>query len=180
MMIHLSLDRKGLCETPGCVNAAASILNRMNASVNPCDDFYNFACGKFVKDTLLTMPDEKSTVDMFSMVSDRIEIQLKTILTEPIEPTELKTFKLAKRLYASCMNRTTVESLGLKPMNNILHLLGGWPVLMGHDWKDDEFDLIQMIKQMREIGLATSYLFTLAIGTNSRNSSKQTLQVKFS
>lgn len=154
------------------------MLNRMDRSVEPCNDFYDFACGKFVKETLATMPDDKLTVDMFSIVSDRIEIQIKTILNKPIESKDLKTFQLAKRLYASCMNRAIVENLGLTPMNNILNSLGGWPVVMGNNWKNNEFDLIEMVKKMREIGLSTSYLFSLAIGTNSRNSSTQIFQVK--
>lgn len=36
-----------VCLTPGCVHAASKMLEQMDSAVEPCDDFYNFACGKF-------------------------------------------------------------------------------------------------------------------------------------
>lgn len=36
-----------ICLTPGCVHAASKMLEQMDDSVEPCDDFYNFACGTF-------------------------------------------------------------------------------------------------------------------------------------
>lgn len=149
----------------------------MDTSVKPCDDFYDFACGRFVRETLATIPDDKLTVDMFSEVSDRIELQLKTIVNEPIRANESKAFTLAKRLNASCMNRTAVETLGLKQMNAILDSYGGWPVVKGNAWDEGAFDLIKMVAKMRSTGLATSYLFSLSIGSNFKNSSMQTLRV---
>lgn len=35
-----------VCLTPGCVHAASKMLEQMDPLVEPCDDFYNFACGK--------------------------------------------------------------------------------------------------------------------------------------
>lgn len=176
-LVFIGLDRKNLCVTPGCINAAASILNRMDTTIKPCDNFYDFACGKFVKDTLATIPDDKLTVDMFSSVSDRIELQLKAIVNEPIRANESKAFTLAKRLNASCMNRTAVEIFALKKMNEILDSYGGWPVIKGINWNENAFELINVIGKMRATGLATSYLFSLSIGANFKNSSMRTLRV---
>lgn len=38
-----------VCETASCISAAVDILTPMNHSVDPCDDFYEFACGRFTE-----------------------------------------------------------------------------------------------------------------------------------
>ena len=47
-----------VCLTEACVINAANILKQMDRSVDPCDDFYSFACGGYVQDTVL--PEHKT------------------------------------------------------------------------------------------------------------------------
>ena len=91
-----------ICLTAGCVEAASSILKQMDETVEPCDDFYSFACGSFVKETII--PDEKSFVNTFSIILDRVQDQLRTLVSVPVNDSEIYPFKLVKKLYKSCMN----------------------------------------------------------------------------
>ena len=36
-----------ICMTASCVEAAAFILQNINPEIDPCNDFYNFTCGKW-------------------------------------------------------------------------------------------------------------------------------------
>ena len=36
-----------ICNTPGCVKAAYTLIQNMDSSAEPCEDFYQYACGGF-------------------------------------------------------------------------------------------------------------------------------------
>lgn len=76
----------------------------MNDKVEPCDDFYDFACGSFVANTRI--PDDKTSVNTFSIITDQLQEQIRALLDEPITPNEPRPFVLAKTLYQACMNRS--------------------------------------------------------------------------
>ena len=79
----------------------------MDASVKPCDDFYNFACGSFIKSTKI--PDEKTEVDAMSSIEDKLQEQLKSLLSDTGNASEIEPFKLAKNLYKACMNKSIFD-----------------------------------------------------------------------
>ena len=53
------------CLSKECVTAAADILNRMNSTADPCNDFYKFTCGKFIEKNLITLPEHKTKISKF-------------------------------------------------------------------------------------------------------------------
>lgn len=85
------------------------ILENMDPNVDPCDNFYEFACGKFVRETVI--PDDKTAFTTFSQISDKLKEQLRTIIEEPTTPKEAYPFTLAKNLYKACMNKSMKVNL---------------------------------------------------------------------
>ena len=61
--------------TPGCVQTASAIIKNMDTSVNPCVDFYKFACGGFVKRTVI--PDDRTRMSSFSVLGDELLTQVR-------------------------------------------------------------------------------------------------------
>jgi membrane metallo-endopeptidase-like protein 1 len=80
------------------------MLNMMDPNVEPCDDFYNFACGNFVEET--NIPDEKVSVNTFSIIGDKLQEQLRNLVSDPINDEEAEPFKLAKKVFKACMNKS--------------------------------------------------------------------------
>ena len=60
---------------------AAVILNSMNATVDPCFDFYEYACGNWIKQH--PIPDDAPSVSNFENLGQDLELALKGELTLP-------------------------------------------------------------------------------------------------
>lgn len=96
-------EKNGVCNTRGCKDEAGKMLKKIDDSVAPCDDFYKFACGNYIKTT--EIPDDKVSVDTFSILRDILSKQLETIITSPIESDDIEPAKMVKKLYKACMNK---------------------------------------------------------------------------
>lgn len=151
-------------------------MDSLDTTVEPCDDFYNFACGNFIKNTII--PDEKVTVNTFSAIGDKLQEQLRQLISEEPKPTESKPFTLAKDLFRACMNKTLIEQRGVQPSVAISESLGGWPVLMGSRWDtQDEWTWIKAVKDFRKAGYSMDYIFDFSVGIDLKKSLFRTIDV---
>ncbi|XP_008554181.1 neprilysin-2 isoform X1 [Microplitis demolitor] len=164
-----------ICDSPSCVHTASKILKNMDSSVDPCDDFYRFACGGFLKSTII--PDDKVSVNTFSIISDQVLEQLRMSIEDPRLTEMSNPFRLVKTLYKSCMNKTVIEEQGLTPLLSIVKKLGGWPVLEGDMWKDYEFNWMTSVFKFREMGYSVDYFIDFSIGVDLKNSTKRVLDL---
>lgn len=65
---------------------------------------FTFSCGQFVENTII--PDDKVYVNTFNIVGDKLQEQLRIIISSPIEETEIEPFKMVKKLYLACMDES--------------------------------------------------------------------------
>ncbi|XP_066258701.1 neprilysin-2 isoform X4 [Euwallacea similis] len=168
-------DSQKLCVSPGCIHTASRVLEYMDQSVDPCDDFYQFTCGNFIKKTII--PDDKSSVTSFSLISDELQEQLRKMIEEPIKADEPQPFQLTKKLYKACMNKTLIESDGLNTIHTILKYLGGWPALEGAQWNEGNFDWRQSVYKFRKVGYSVDYFMDFSVGIDVKNSTKRTIDL---
>ena len=161
-----------ICTSPSCINAANSLIQNMDSSVDPCEDFYQYACGGFLE--RVRIPDDQSSRSQFGIIDDELEEQLRDILESNVTDDESKVFQQARDQYRACMNLPKLEEIGLAPVNEILQKFGGWPVLQD-DWNEDAFDWEQLVYIFRENGYSTDYLFDFSIATDLKNSTWRTI-----
>ncbi|XP_064459622.1 neprilysin-1-like [Ornithodoros turicata] len=119
-------DGSKICLTQECVKTASSLLNGMDQTADPCEDFFQFACGTWNKRHQI--PEDRPSVSTFEVLADELQIILKDLLEEHATPYDNSATIKAKRLYNSCMRLNVIESMGDRPLRHLLRSLGGWPV----------------------------------------------------
>nr|XP_031826999.1 membrane metallo-endopeptidase-like 1 [Nomia melanderi] len=125
---------RSVCETEECKLIAKVIKESMDESLDPCDDFYDYACGKWTKNNPLS--ENMTSSNLWDMVEKKIESQVKAIIREPIQPDDMFAVKLAKKWYISCMDEEAQKIQSLLPLVSTLWRHGGWPLIM----EDGEWD----------------------------------------
>lgn len=163
-----------VCTTPGCARAASQALELMDLSVDPCDDFYSFACGNFVKNTKI--PDVKNSVGAFTVIGVKVQDQLHSLIGEKISANDLPSFKIAKRLYNTCMDESTIEKHGKEPLISMTEKLGGWPVVEGDKW-NPKWNWTEAIIKSHRFGYGTDYVLSVSVGTDMKNTSSRKIYV---
>lgn len=77
---------------------------RIDSSVDPCDNFYDFACGAFIEQSYPA--DESVALDTFTLLNDNIQSQVFSLLNDDnSHENSTATFKLAKKYLQTCLER---------------------------------------------------------------------------
>ncbi|XP_066593356.1 neprilysin-2-like [Prorops nasuta] len=123
-----------ICQTEECEKLGKYILSSMNGSVNPCDDFYEYACGNWGNSN--PTPDWERFWTVLRLTKQNIQLKIREYLNAKEEPEDIVPIKLAKKWYKACMNEESIKDKGLSSVVSIVSRNGGWPLAMG----DGEWD----------------------------------------
>ncbi|KNC31233.1 hypothetical protein FF38_14337 [Lucilia cuprina] len=92
-------------------NAVLFMLSNLNQSVNPCDDFYEFACGNWVHNE--KVPEYGRRLSVINTMQYFLDDLAKDFLENKIKGTQDVGEKKAKLFYKSCVNTKPNFTTGL-------------------------------------------------------------------
>nr|XP_031825589.1 neprilysin-3-like [Nomia melanderi] len=134
--IQQSKEERSLCETPECVALAKIVTENMDTSVDPCDNFYEYACGNWEKHNPL--PEGLPSWSPMMRARELVNQRLLDIIQEKSKSDDVLGLKLSRRAYNACMDTDELERRGVQPLISSLWRIGGWPLIMDDDEWDEE------------------------------------------
>lgn len=92
----------------------------MDRTVNPCEDFYRYSCGGWIKNN--PIPADQARWDVYSKLGEENERFLWGILEQASKPSPNRTAPEQKigDFFAACMDEQAVNAAGASPLKNHL------------------------------------------------------------
>jgi len=165
-----------VCLTPECAIAAANIIENMDITADPCDDFYRFACGGWMDNNVI--PDGRNKWGRFYELRGAVDDALKEIVTSTDNEGKPESVLKLRTLFNSCMNTDAIDEAGIP--QSLLDLasadgqLGGWPAAAG-TFDVNKFAEAQAAAISR--GLGQDILLSMWVYLDDKDTSKNVIYI---
>ena len=124
-------------------------LNAIDKSIDPCVDFYRYACGNWMKNN--PVPADKSRWGRFDELYDNNIYILRDLLVQAQQPGQHgASEKKVGDFYASCMDETAIESKGTTPLQ---------PTLARIEGMNSKSDIVKQVAYMHQHGTPALFAF---------------------
>ena len=172
-----TIIEKKYCTSATCVQAAGFMLGAIDNTVHPCEDFYLYSCGKWLKRNPIPEGKVMWSIDSF-LAKQNQQIQREILDNTKISQKDLdSTAKWeAFKYYRSCMNKKKIEHLGKKPVHKIINRYNGFFHTIDELQNKTTVDIESMVIQAYNDYFTGTFFYTI-VETDAKDSTKNILAV---
>ncbi|CEF59415.1 Phosphate-regulating neutral endopeptidase [Strongyloides ratti] len=145
----------------------------INEEVNPCEDFYDFACGKWIANN--DIPDDLSSYGRFSALRENVSQEMKDLYNSD-NTLKSKSVDYLKEIYKKCMDTKSLAATSIKELIKSLESYGFWPIIHGNKWKSNNFDLTDLLINLIQSRSIDVFL-ELYVSQDSKNVTRRMLHI---
>lgn len=165
------------------LRAARFIQANIDPTIQPCQDFYSFACGGWLRRH--GIPEDKLSYGIITAIGEHNEEKLQRLLLDPIQRNRPSSAeRKVKEFYRSCINIQEIDKLGSEPMMEVIDSCGGWdlagapPGAAG--WETEGAaqrpDFNELLYRTQGV-YSTAVFFSLTVNVDDKNSSRNAIRV---
>uniref|UniRef100_A0A3Q1B5M0 Endothelin converting enzyme-like 1 n=1 Tax=Amphiprion ocellaris TaxID=80972 RepID=A0A3Q1B5M0_AMPOC len=165
------------------LRAARFVQANIDPTIQPCQDFYSFACGGWLRRH--GIPEDKLSYGIITAIGEHNEEKLQRLLLEPIRrhgPNSAE--RKVKEFYRSCINIKEIDKLGSSPMTEVLDSCGGWDLVGAPPgaagWETEGApqrpDFNELLYRTQGV-YSTAVFFSLTVNVDDKNSSRNAIRI---
>ncbi|KAM8853315.1 endothelin-converting enzyme-like 1 [Synchiropus picturatus] len=165
------------------LRAARFVQANIDPTIQPCEDFYSFACGGWLRRH--GIPEDKLSYGIITAIGEHNEEKLQRLLLEPIRrPGPNSAERKVKEFYRSCVNIQDIDKLGSEPMTEVIDSCGGWDLVGAPPgaagWEAEGApqrpDFNELLYRTQGV-YSTAVFFSLTVNVDDKNSSRNAIRI---
>ncbi|CAH1252171.1 ECE1 [Branchiostoma lanceolatum] len=178
LLQNMNKPKGFFCLEPHCVEESAMVISKMDTEAVPCNDFYQFSCGKHLKELVVGAGTAKYGI--LQQMAGRNYAIMRRELGMPghvYKGKNSSAIAKAKMIFQSCLNEVAIEEKGGKPLLKVIESIGSWNISTdpeGGRLDPDKWDLTETLVNAHKLG--PNPLFGFGISADDKNSKKNIMQ----
>lgn len=164
------------CRTADCLQAASSVLSRLDPHESPCDNFWSYSCKNWISST--PIPVNRGSYSVLDQLKSKIYTRIRhtiDIISHDVEQGSAE--EKVKSFYETCRNMQAIERRLPEDLKRAIFELGGWSLLKDYP-QYTQWDRMRVLSDLHSI-YGIPVFFQVVVGADDLNPLRNIIKVSF-